>query len=160
MKKKMKQVFKSEAYQYFKYAMWTFGGLALELVYAFLLEPIIYGHSMNEFTTVECMIHWSLTSITWVLVAFLILRSANKNLDFQLKGKDNKWTLQGVLASLVLIGLMIVVNYVDLGKLKIVHEFYVLGALKFTFQHFYYLAEVALFTLIVVFGQNSLEKFF
>lgn len=160
MKNKMKSFLKSESYQYFEYAMLAFGGLGLEVLYAFILEPFLYGHSMKEFTTTECIIHWSVTIITWLVVAYLIVRSAQKNLGFQLKGTDSKWTLLGIIISSALIGLMLVANYVDVGRLKIIHEFHRLGVLKFVFQHLYYLAEVVLFTLIIVFGQNALEKLF
>lgn len=160
MKNKIKSFFKSECYRYFEYAIWAFGGLGLEVLYAYWLEPLIYGHSMKEFTTVECILHWSVTIITWLVVAFLTIRSAQKNLGFQLRGKDSKWTLTGIITSSALVGLMLVVNYIDVGGLKIIYEFHRLGGLKFTFQHLYYLAEVVLFTLIIVFGQNALEKLF
>lgn len=160
MKNKIKNFFKSESYQYFEYAMLAFGGLGLEVIYACFLEPFLYGHSMNDFTTTECVIHLSITMITWMIVAFLIVRSANKNLGFQLKGTDSNRTLVGMIASCILIFLMLVVNYADVGNIKIIYEFRELGVLKFTFQHLYYLAEVVLFTLIIVFGQNALEKLF
>lgn len=160
MKNKVKSFFKSESYQYFEYAMLAFGGLGIEMLYGFLLEPLLYGHSMKEFSTTENIIHWSVTIITWLVVAYLTVRSAKKNLGFQLNGIDSKWTLGGIIASCVLIGLMAVENYVDVGGLKIIHEFQKLGMLKFIFQHLYYLAEVVLFTLIIVFGQNALEKLF
>lgn len=160
MKNKVKSFFKSESYQYFEFAMLAFGGLGIEVLYAYWLEPLIYGHSMREFTTTERIIHWSVTIITWLVVAAFIARSAKKNLGFQLKGIDSKWTREGIIASCVLIGLMALKNYVDVGGLKIIHEFQKLGVLKFIFQHLYYLAEVVLFTLIIVFGQNSLEKLF
>lgn len=160
MKNKLKSFFRSESYQYFEYAMLAFGGLGIEVLYAYWLEPLIYGHSMKEFTTIECIIHWSVTIITWMVVASLTVRSAKKYLGFQLKGTDSKWTLLGIITSSALVGLMLVVNYVDVGGLKIFHEFHRLGVLKFIFQHLYYLAEVALFTLIIVFGQNALEKLF
>lgn len=160
MKNKMKAFFRSEAYQYFEYAMWAFAGLGIEVLYAFGLETLLYGHSLKAFTVTECIIHWSVTIITWLVVAYLLLKSAKKSLGFQLKGKEEKWTGKGIVASVLLVGLMVVVNFMDVGGLKIVHEFHKLGALKFTFQHFYYLAEVVLFTLIIVFGQKSLEKFF
>ncbi|MBQ4522000.1 MAG: hypothetical protein IJA10_03500 [Lachnospiraceae bacterium] len=160
MKNKIKTFLKSETYQYFEYAMLAFGGLGLEVLYAYLLEPLFYGHSMKEFTTIECIIHWSVTIITWLVVAYLIVRSAKKNLGFQLKGTDSKWSLLGIITSSVLIGLMLVVNYVDVGGLKIIYEFHKLGVLKFIFQHLYYLAEVVLFSLIILFGQNALEKLF
>lgn len=160
MRNKFKSFFKSESYQYFEYAMLAFAGLGLEVLYAFGVEPLLYGHSMNEFTTAECIIHWTVTILTWLLVAYLIVKSAKKNLGFQLKGTDSKWTLSGIIASCILVGLMLFINYVDVGSLKIIHEFHRLGILKFIFQHLYYLAEVVLFTLIIVFGQNSLEQLF
>ncbi len=160
MKEKIKSIFKSESYQYFEYAMLAFGGLGLEVLYAFLLEPLIYGHSMKEFTTAECIIHWSVTIITWLVVAYFLLRNSGKKLGFQINGTDSKWTVLGIVTSIALIGLMVAINYVDVGGLKIIYEFQRLGVLKFTFQHLYYLAEVVLFTLIIVFGQNALEKLF
>lgn len=160
MKNKIKNFFKSESYQYFEYAMLAFGGLGLEVIYAFLLEPFLYGHSIKDFTTTECVIHLCITMITWMIVAFLLVRSANKNLGFQLKGTASNRTPLGMIASCILILLMLVVNYMDVGNIKIVYEFWELGVLKFTFQHLYYLAEVVLFTLIIVFGQNALEKLF
>lgn len=160
MKNKIKSIFKSESYQYFEYAMLAFGGLGIEMLYGLWLEPLLYGHSMKEFSTTENIIHWSVTIITWLVVAYLTVRSAKKNLGFQLKGIDSKWTFGGIIASCVLIGLMAVQNYVDVGGLKIIHEFQKLGVLKFIFQHLYYLAEVVLFTLIIVFGQKALEKLF
>ena len=157
---KIKSFFKSESYQYFELAMLAFGGLGIEVLYAYWLEPLIYGHPMNEFTATERIIHWSVTIITWLVVAAFIVRSAKKDLGFQLKGIDSKWTRKGIIASCVLIGFMVLENYVDAGGLKIIREFQKLGVLKFVFQHLYYLAEVVLFTLIIVFGQNSLEKLF
>lgn len=160
MKNKIKSFFKSKSYQYFEYSMLAFGGLGLEMIYAYLLEPFLYGHSMKDFNTAESVIHWNITIITWLTVAFLIVRNAEKNLGFKLKGTDSKWTPIGIIASCILIGLTLVLNYVDVRGFKIIYEFQKLGVLKFTFQHLYYLAEVVLFTLIIVFGQNGLEKLF
>jgi len=160
MKNKLKSFFKSDGLRYFTYAMLAFGGLGIEVIYAFLLEPIIYGHPMQEFTTTECIIHWSVTIVTWLAAAWLIVRSAGKNLQFQPKGTGKAWTVWGVIMSAALIGIMAAINYADIGNLKIIHEFQRLGILKFIFQHLYYLAETVLFTLIIVFGQNALEKLF
>ena len=160
MMKKVKSIFKSESYQYFELAMLAFGGLGIEMLYAFCLEPMIYGHSMAEFTLVETIIHWTLTTITWMVMAVIIIGTAKKDLGFQLDGNSRKWTGAGIAASCVLIGLVVFENFMDVGGLKIIHEFQKLGVLKFIFQHIYYLAEVVLFTLIIVFGQNALEKLF
>lgn len=65
MKNKITSFFKSEGWQYFEYAMLAFGGLELEIIYAYFMEPFFYGHSMKDFTTAEYIIHWSITIIFW-----------------------------------------------------------------------------------------------
>lgn len=157
---KIKSFFKSECCRYFEYALLAFGGLGLEMIYAYFLEPLLYGHSMKEFTTAECVIHWTVTVITWGIAAWMIVRGAKKELGFQLNEGGKKWTLVGILASCILVGLMAFVNYLDVGDLKIIYEFHRLGTLKFIFQHLYYMMEVVLVSLIIIFGQKSMESLF
>ncbi|MGN0375974.1 MAG: hypothetical protein ACI4EN_10790 [Butyrivibrio sp.] len=157
---RLKSFFKGEGFLYFQYSMWTFAGLGIEVLYAFVLEPLFYDHEMKEFTTTECIIHWTVTIITWLVISFLIVRSAEKKVHFKLKETEKKWTPVGIMAGCVLIGLMTAVNYAELGSIKIIHEFNKLGALKFIFQHLYYLAEAVLFTLIIIFGQHAFERWF
>lgn len=157
---KIKAFFRSECYRYFEYVLLAFGGLGLEMIYAYFLEPLLYGHGMKEFTTAECVIHWTVTVITWGIAAWMIVRGAKKELGFQLNEGGKKWTLVGILASCILVGLMVFVNYLDVGGLKIIHEFRRLGTLKFIFQHLYYLMEVVLVSLIIIFGQKSMESLF
>ena len=160
MKNKIQKFFKTEGYQYFESALSAFGGLGIEALLAFWLEPMIYGHSMKEFTTSETIIHWSVTIVIWLVIAYLLVKGAKKNLGFRLKEMEAKPSWLGIFTSAALILLMVVENYMTKGELKIIREFHKLGILKFTFQHLYYLAEVVLVTLIIVFGQKALEKWF
>ena len=41
-------------------AMDAFGGLGLEVVYAFWLEPAVYGVPMEEFTPGQTILHWKI----------------------------------------------------------------------------------------------------
>ena len=47
----------------------AFAGLGLEVVYAFLLEPLLYGASMEGWNTWQTIVHWIITCISWGLVA-------------------------------------------------------------------------------------------
>ncbi|TAN65517.1 hypothetical protein WS9_012180 [Paraclostridium sordellii 8483] len=51
-------------------------------------------------------------------------------------------------------------HYIDWGGFKPILEFQRLGVLKFIFQYIYYLFEVFLITLIVIFAQKAFEKWF
>lgn len=143
---------------YFTLALYAFGGLGIEGIYAYIIEPFLYGHTMQEFTMAESILHWVITCITWGIVAMLILKAAKKNLDFDWKRNDGQVSIPGILLCIVLIALITAMNWMDCGTLKIYHEYQKLGMPKFVFQHIYYLFETMLFSLIVVFGQIALEK--
>lgn len=51
-------------------------------------------------------------------------------------------------------------SYISWNGFKPIIEYQRLGLLKFVFQYIYYFFEVALFTLIIVFGQIACEKWF
>lgn len=145
--------------QYFSLALSAFGGLGLEMLYAYLLEPAIYGHGLSDFTPMQSILHWIITCITWGIIAFLLLRYANRKLGFTLDtGKKTK--LWQWVTSCLLILAMTLIKITDTGELKICHEFKKMEPLAFTFQHIYYLVETILFTLIIVFGQIAMEKWF
>ena len=101
--------------RYFLHAMWIFAGLGVEVIYAFVLEPWIYGHSIAEFTTAENLIHWAITCITWLFIARLVVKSAMKELGFSLVGESKRWTMVGIAASVILVGAMVVINFLDVG---------------------------------------------
>lgn len=151
---------KDNGWEYLWLALYAFGGLGIELIYGLFLEPAIYGHGMEAFTTAQSVLHWTITCITWFFVAFLIYRYALRKLDFDLLKPGKKVTPLGLLFCLALIVLITFGNWLDLGTLKVYNEFVKLGLVKFTFQHIYYFAETMLFTLIIVFGQTAMEKWF
>ncbi len=161
--KKQKKELKERGSEYFWLAMYAFGGLGIEVLYAFWLEPMIYGHEMNQFTTSQSLLHWTVTCITWLIVIFLILRYAKNKLDFDIRNNQGRVKPIGWIVSILVILFITIINCVDTGtvqNLKIVREFGNLGPLKFVFQHLYYLVEIGLVTLILVFGQIAMEKWF
>ena len=146
--------------EYFSLALYAFGGLGLEMLYAYLIEPVIYGHGIADFTPIQSILHWTMTCITWGIVAFLLIRHAKRELGFTLHTPGQKTRLWQWLTSVLLILVMTLINIADIGELKIYHEFKKMKLLEFTFQHIYYLVETILFTLIIVFGQIAMEKWF
>ena len=126
-------------------AMDAFGGLGLEVVYAFWLEPAVYGVPMEEFTPGQTILHWILTCVTWGIVACVLIRKAKGKYRFPIldKGKEMRIWQWGLCVLFLAIAFWI--DYVSWGGFKVYLEFVRLGPLLFVFQYIYYMFETMLF---------------
>jgi len=149
-----------KGWNYFVYALYAFAGLGIEVLLAFFLEPFMYGCSMNEWSTAQNISHWVITCVCWgVMCCFLIKTAKSKyNLDvFEQQKKMKKWQWCVIVAIFVL---MLVSSYIDWNGSKVLKELQYNGWLKFIFQYIYYIFEVGLVVLIIVFGQKAFETWF
>ncbi len=86
--------------------------------------------------------------IIWSLVIFIILKYAITKYGFTLKDSRNK------------ISKCQIVVVIGIALFFIISKYISWGGFKLLVQHSYYFFEVILFTLIIVFGQKSFEKWF
>lgn len=138
----------------------AFAGLGMEGIYAYLLEPILYGVSMEGFTAGQTVCHWILTCITWGIFAYVLVRKAEGKYQFPILSEGEavrpwQWGL-----CLLLLVLAFGLDYADWGGFKVYLEFVRRGPLLFIFQYIYYAFETMLFLLIIVFGQKACEVWF
>lgn len=82
-----KNITKKLGWNYFWLAMTAFGGLGLEILWAFLVEPMLYGAPMQEWTAAQNILHWTITCVTWGLVALWVVHDAQKSCGFYLMEK-------------------------------------------------------------------------
>lgn len=145
---------------YLGLALYAFGGLGMEVLYAFLLEPAIYGTQMQDWTDMQTIIHWILTCMTWGIFAYVLIKKSGEKYEYPLleKGVAIKAWQWGI--CIVFIGLAFAMDYMSWGGFKVYLEFAKKGWLLFTFQYIYYAFETMLFLLIIVFGQKACEKWF
>ena len=141
-------------------ALTAFGGLGMEMLYAYWLEPLLYGCAMSDWSTGQRILHWIITCITWGLMAWYTVKSAQKDCGFDLFEKSEPIKLWQWVAAVGCAAVCLTTTYLDWGGSKLLIEFQRLGALKFTFQYIYYLFEVVLFMLIIVYGQKAFEVWF
>lgn len=142
-------------------ALYAFAGLGMEGIYAFWLEPMIYGSTMEEWNTTQSIIHWIITCITWGIVGYFLSRVAKKKHGFDLfEPVTKKIQLWQVICILLCVGLIFYSSYRSWEGFKPLIEFQRLGLLKFIFQYIYYAFETILFLLILVFGQKACEVWF
>ena len=145
---------------YFTMALLAFAGIGLEVLLAFVIEPPVYGTDIQNWTTVQNILHWVFTCILWGASAFGVITLAKKKGDFDIFQKGNKVELWKWIVIVLIIILSLVVSYMDWNGFKVVKEFKANGALKFVFQYLYYCFEVLLVTLILVFSQKAFETWF
>lgn len=141
-------------------ALLAFGGIGLEVILALGIEPILYGAQLGEWSTLQNILHWTITSALWGGVAYLLVRNAKKKYDFDIFKKGEKLKLWKWLLIAVFIVLSLMISYKDWNGSKVIKEFVFNGWLKFIFQYIYYIFETVLVTLILVFAQKAFEKWF
>src|SRR5690625_2662733 len=144
-------------FDFFKLGLYAFLGMMLDVIYAFFLEPLIYGKAMIAWTGGQYIIHWIITSITWGFVAYFIIKVSKKRYGFNIletRGQTKPWQWMLIIISIIL---SIYISYRNWDGFKLFKEFKSLGMTKFVFQYIYYLFETILITLILVYGQKSFE---
>lgn len=145
---------------YLSLGLYAFAGLGMEALYAYLLEPALYGSPMQDWSNVQIIVHWILTCITWGAFAVILIQKSGKKFGFALleKGKPMRLWQLGVCVLLILLAL--VSDYIAWNGFKVYLEYVNKGLLLFSFQYIYYAFETMLFLLIIVFGQKACEVWF
>ncbi len=155
--------------EFLLYALEAFGVIGFELLWGFVVEPKLYNRSVNDFNTWQTIVHWIVTCTAWGFGAYLVMKDCKKHtgvdlidnvknvklFDEENKIKASQWVL-------IVIGVVfcLVSTWIDWNGSKVLSELKSRGALLFTFQYIYYLFEVLLVLLIIVFGQMAFEKWF
>lgn len=160
MERDRKMIEREAGMDYLGLGLWAFGGLGMEVLYAYLLEPVLYGGQMQEWSTAQTILHWILTCVTWGIFAAVLIRKSGTKYDFPLTDKGAKMTLVRVGVCLVFIAAAFWIDYMSWDGFKVYLEFKRRGPLLFGFQYIYYAFETMLFLLIIVFGQKACEVWF
>lgn len=94
---------KIKGMDYLGLGLYAFGGLGMEILYAYLLEPMLYGGPMQGWSPVQMIMHWILTCITWGIFAAVLIRTSGTKYNFPLTEKGAEMTFARVIICLVFI---------------------------------------------------------
>ena len=158
-----------EGCRFLLFGMEVFGVIGFELLWGFVVEPFLYNRGVNDFNTWQMIVHWVVTCAVWGLGAYAVVKECREKTGFDLidnlKKKqffDKENRIKAWQWALIVIGciLCLVSTWIDWNGSKVIAEFHSRGALLFVFQYIYYLFEVMLVLLIIIFGQTAFEKWF
>ena len=142
-----------EALNYLWLAFNVFGGLGLEVV-ILMIELFIYSGNSNDWGMVRWILHWTITCIVWAGVARGTAQFAKKKYNFDIMNHRKKPELVMHVFPICATIIWTVIQYISWDGIKIIVEFNKKGFVAFTFQHIYYIFEMMLTTIIIVFGQK------
>lgn len=149
---------KISAWYYLGLSFYAFLGLGMDGVLAGV-EMSVYGKGLSEYTKLQSILHWIIICMIWGGFTYVLYRvSKKRGFDF-MKQKAKAGKKQLVIAVLLTI-IGIIEMTVSFGGFKPLIEFEKKTAVLFVFQYIYYLFEVALFLLILIFGQRFGEELF
>ncbi len=157
-----------EGLKFLEYALDAFAVIGFELLLAYVVEPMIFDNrTMKEYEAWMTILHWVITCTGWGIGIALIIRECkNKSgidlfSDFKATGLfKNCEKISLIQWVMIVAGVVIclISTWIDWSGSKVLAELAYRGPLLFVFQYIYYLFEVALVLLIIVFGQMAFEK--
>lgn len=156
----MNKIKEVKGWDYLLLGIYAFAALGLEVILAFLIEPILYGSQMNDWLWWQNILHWVMTCILWGVAGLCIARMAKTKYEYDLLKKAQHMKIWQWIAAIVCIIFMFIMSYLDWNGIKVVQEYYYHGLVKFIFQYIYYFFETGLFLLIIIFGQKAFERWF
>lgn len=147
-------------WKYIRLALLAVIGFCLEFVLAFIVEPLVFGVSLNEYSASQYIIHWMVSCVLWGIVGWWLIVTGKNKYQFNILKKGNRVVWWQWVFIILCVAASVIVSYHNWDGFKVIKEFSNLGLLKFVFQYIYYLFETMLVTLVLVFSQKAFEKWF
>ncbi len=136
--------------------------LALISFACFFLEllsmGIVFRTADGNYTIAEKSIHSILTACLWAISIAIIVNFSRKRYNYPEKMKnDNNICTREWLVTLLCLSACKLISFIDWHTLKIIGEFQIKEPIQFLTQYVYYIFEVGLICLIIIYGQKAFE---
>lgn len=147
-------------WNYMFFALLAFVAFPLDWLSLFLIKLICININISEMT--QQIFEHILTSSIWGLFVYYILKKSQINCSFKLllNSKTNKiksW--QWLLVCLCIVTHMII-SWINWNGSKVLLEYKYNGLIGIIFQYIYYIVEVLLFLIMIIFVQKACEIWF
>ena len=136
----------------------SFGAFMLEYFSIFVIEFMFLHVDIGNYTTNQRSVHCIIMVFIWAVVIAMVLFFSRKYFRFPVREKkeDKSSFKNWIITFACLIGCKIL-TFIDWHTLKIVGEAQGKNIYQFCAQYLYYIFEVMLVTLIIIYGQKAIE---
>lgn len=144
--------------KYLWLSLLSFGAFMLEYFSIFVIELKFLNVDIWNYTANQRSIHCIIMAFMWSVVIAMLLFFSQKYFNFPSgENKEKKLSLKNwIIAFTCLIGCKIL-TFIDWHTLKVVGEVQGKNAYQFFTQYLYYIFEVMLVFLIIIYGQKAIE---
>lgn len=130
----------------------------LEYVSIFAIEVLFLHVDIQNYTTHQRSIHCIIMVFMWALFIGVLLLFSRKHYHFPVRGnKRDHISLKNWTVALVCFIGCKMMTFIDWHTLKMVGEAQGKTIFQFCAQYFYYIFEVMLVILIIIYGQKAIE---
>ena len=144
--------------KYLWLSLLSFGAFLLEYFSIFVIELMFLHVDIWNYTANQRSVHCIIMAFMWAVVIAILLFFSQKYLHFPSREKkEDKLSLKNrIITFACLIGCKIL-TFIDWRTLKVVGEAQGKNVFQFCAQYLYYIFEVMLVILIIIYGQKAIE---
>lgn len=143
--------------KYLIICFWLFGAFLLEYFSLFVIEMWIFKMDIWHYTTNQRSVHHLIMVVLWTIYLISILAWSNKKLSFPRENKRFAITPKNLIVAIICLIACKVMTFIDWHTLKVIGEASGKNAFQFITQYMYYVMEVGIVLLIIMFGQKAFE---
>lgn len=144
--------------KYLWLSLFVFGAFLLEYFSLFIIEMLILQMDLSNYTASQRSIHHLIMVLIWIIYICSILFYSKKHYKFPSNNKKvNISTKDWIITFLCLAGCKIM-TFIDWHTLKVIGEIQGKDAFQYIAQYMYYIVEVLIVLLIVIYGQKAFES--
>ncbi len=146
--------------KYFWLSLLSFGAFMLELLSIFIIEVPLLHVDIQNYTAHQRSIHCIIMSFIWAVFIGMLLLFSKKHYRFPMgRIQEDKISLKNWIVTLVCFIGCKLLTFIDWHTLKVIGEAQGKTIFQFSAQYLYYIFEVMLVILIIIYGQKAIETF-
>ena len=146
--------------KYFWLSLLSFGAFMLEYLSIFVIEAIVLHVDIQNYTAHQRSVHCIIMSFMWAVFIGILLLFSKKHYRFPTRGnQEDKISLKNWIITLACFTGCKIMTFIDWHTLKVIGEAQSKTIFQFCAQYLYYIFEVMLVILIIIYGQKSAETF-
>ncbi len=144
--------------KYLWLSLLSFGAFMLELLSIFVIEVIFLHVDIWNYTAQQRSVHCIITAFLWAVFIGVLLIFSIKHYHFPTRGnQEDKISLKNWIATFACFIGCKIMTFIDWHTLKVIGEVQGKTIFQFCAQYLYYIFEVVLVTLIIIYGQKAVE---
>ncbi|MFG6370158.1 MAG: hypothetical protein K1W16_17420 [Lachnospiraceae bacterium] len=146
--------------KYFWLSLLSFGAFMLEYLSIFIIEVPLLHVDIQNYTSHQRSIHCIIMTFIWAVFIGMLLLFSKKHYRFPTgRIQEDKISLKNWIVTLACFIGCKLLTFIDWHTLKVIGEAQGKTIFQFSAQYLYYIFEVMLVTLIIIYGQKAVETF-